>query len=142
MSAEFSFPEWWANAPEPPPPAPSAVDADRIEGLANRFIAASQAALHTAPDAFYGKAGADAIDGAPAVVARLSDLRDATLDLARDEPERRALAARLEPYHSVALDDVDRHVAEQRLVLGRQTIADRQALILRALGDDEFPFGT
>lgn len=97
MSAEFSFPDWWTSAPEPPPSAPPPVDADRVEGLANRFIAASHGVLHTAPDAFYGKAGADAVDGAPAVVAQLSDLRDATLDLARDEHERRALAARLEP---------------------------------------------
>jgi hypothetical protein len=131
MSAEFSFPDWWANAPEPPP-APPPVDTDRIEGLANRFIAASHGALHTAPDAFYGKTGTDAVDGAPAVVAQLSDLRDATLDLARDEHERRALADRLEPYHSLALADVDRHVAEQRQALARQTVADRQALILQA----------
>jgi hypothetical protein len=129
--AEFYFPPEWADAPEPPPPP---VDADRIEGLANRFIAASQDALHTAPDALFGKTGANAVDGAPAAVAQLSGLRDATLDLARDEPERQALADRLDRYHSVALDDIDRHVAEQRQVAARQTIADRQALNLRAAG--------
>src|SRR5258708_4776601 len=104
--AEFVWPDWLPTAPELPPPP---VDADRIEGLTNRFIAASQAALHTAPDALFGKSGADAVEAAPAVTAQLSDLRDATLDLARDEPERQALADRLDRYHSVALDDIDRH---------------------------------
>jgi hypothetical protein len=129
--AEFYFPPEWADAPEPPPPP---VDADRIEGLANRFIAASQDALHSAPDAFFSKAGADAVEGAPIVVEQLSGLRDATLDLARDEFERQALADRLERYHRVARDDMDRHVAEQRQGLARQVIADRQALNLRAAG--------
>ena len=100
-----------------PPP----VDADRVEGLANRFIAASHDVLHTAPNAFYGKAGGDAVDGAPAVVAHLSDLRDATLDLAGDAHQRWVLVDRLKPYHRLALDDVDRHVAEQRQVLARRT---------------------
>jgi len=128
--AEFSLPDWWADAPQPPPP----VDADRIEGLANRLIAASQDALHNAPDALFGKSGADAVEAAPVVAAQLSDLRDATLDLALDEHERQALTDRLERYHSVSLDDIDRHVAEQRNVLARHTIADRQALNLRAAG--------
>jgi hypothetical protein len=98
------------------------------------FIAASQDALHGAPDALFGKTGADAVEAAPAVTAQLSGLRDTTLELARDEPERQALADRLERYHSVALDDIGRHVAEQRRVAARQTIADRQALNLRAAG--------
>ena len=50
--AEFVWPDWLPTAPEPPSPP---VDANRIEGFANRFIAASQAALHTAPDALFGK---------------------------------------------------------------------------------------
>jgi len=114
--ADFVWPNWLPTAPDPPPPP---VDADRIEGLTNRFIAASQDALHSAPDAFFSKAGADAVEAAPAVAAQLSGLRDATLDLARDEPERQALADRLERYHSVALDDIDRHVAGQRQGLVR-----------------------
>src|SRR5437660_3176405 len=129
--AEFVWPDWLPTAPELPPPP---VDADRIEGLTNRFIAASQDALHGAPDAFFSKAGADAVEGAPLVVAQLSDLRDATLDLARSVPELQALADRLDRYHSVSLDDIDRHVTEQRQVRARQTIADRQALNLRAAG--------
>jgi hypothetical protein len=68
------------------------------------------------------------------VAEQLSGLRDATLDLARNEPERQALADRLERYHSVARDDIDRHVAAQRQVMVRQTIGDRQALNLRAAG--------
>ena len=127
--AEFVWPDWLPTAPELPPPP---VDADRIEGLTNRFIAASQDALHNAPDALFGKSGADAVEAAPAVTAQLSGLRDATLNLARDEPERQALADRLERYHRVARDDIDRHVAEQRQAMARQIIADRQGLNLRA----------
>jgi hypothetical protein len=129
--AKFSWPDWLPTAPELPPPP---VDPHRIEGFTNRFIAASQDALHDAPDAFFGKSGADAVEAAPAVAEQLSGLRDATLDLARNEPERQALADRLERYHSVARDDIDRHVAAQRQVLARQTIGDRQALNLRAAG--------
>ena len=128
--AEFVWPDWLPTAPELPPPP---VDADRIEGLTNRFIAASQDTLHGGPDALFGKSGADAVEAAPVVAAHLSGLR-ATLDLARDEPERQALADRLERYHAVARDDIDRHVAEQRQGLARQIIADRQALNLRAAG--------
>ena len=115
--ANFVWPDWLPTAPELPP---SPIDADRIEGFANRLIAASQDALHNAPDALFGKSGADAVEAAPAVVAQLSGLRDATLDLARDEPERQALADRLERYHRVARDDIDRHVAEQRQGLARR----------------------
>jgi len=129
--ADFVWPDWLPTAPELPPPP---VDPHRIEGLANRFIAASQDALHTGPDALVGKSGADAIEAAPAVAEQLSGLRDATLDLARDEHERQALADRLERYHSVARDDIDRHVAGQRQAAARQTIADRQVLNLRAAG--------
>src|SRR5262249_51389712 len=129
--ANFVWPDWLPTAPELPP---SPIDAARLEGFANGFIAASQDALHNAPDALFGKSGADAVEAAPAVVAQLSGLRDATLDLARDEPERQALADRLERCHRVARDDIDRHVAEQRQVLARQVIADRQAPNLPAAG--------
>src|SRR5258708_18305711 len=127
MSADFAFPEWWASAPEPPPPAPPPVDADRIEGLVNRFIAAKQDALHTAPDAFLRRSGGDAVDGAPGIVARLSQSRDTVLDLARDDHERAALGPRLEANFGVALDGINRHVAEQRQGLTPPTIAGRPA---------------
>src|SRR5690348_12972960 len=119
MSADFSFPDGWASAPQPPPPP---VDGDRIEGQVNRFIAAQQDALHDAPDAFLRRTGADAVEGAPGVIARLSQVRDTLLDQARDEHERAALGARLAANLAVAQNDIDRHVAEQRDVLARQTI--------------------
>src|SRR5258708_4562662 len=90
--AEFSFPPEWANAP--PPQLPD-VDPDRIEGLQNGFLAATHEALHNAPDAFFRKAGQDAVEAVPAVQERLSQLRDATLEGAKDEGERAALAPRL-----------------------------------------------
>jgi hypothetical protein len=132
MSADFAFPDWWASAPEPPPPAPPPVDADRIEGQVNRFIAAKQDALHDAPDAFLRRTGADAVDGAPGVIARLSQVRDTMLDQASNDQERAALGPRLAANLAVAQDHINRHVAEQRDVLARQTIAERQALILQA----------
>jgi len=66
--ADFVWPDWLPTAPELLPPP---VDPHRIEGLANRFIAASQDALHTGPDALVGKSGADAIEAAPAVAEQL-----------------------------------------------------------------------
>src|SRR5438045_2443973 len=91
--AEFSFPPEWANAP--PPQLPD-VDPDRIEGLQNGFLAATHEALHTAPDAFYRTTGREAVEAVPVVRERLSQLRDATLESAKDEGERAALAPRLD----------------------------------------------
>jgi len=72
----------------PPPELPD-VDPDRLEGLHNGFLAATQEALHTNSDAFYRKTGQDAVEGLPALQEQLSQLRDAALDQAQDEGERR-----------------------------------------------------
>jgi hypothetical protein len=129
MSTAFEFPEWLVQAP--PPTTPS-VDDHRVEALVNRFIAGKQDALFTAPDAFYRREGADAVEGRPAIADRLQALRAATLDLARDDGERAALAPRLDLHIDDAMDGIDRHVAEQRRVHQRQVISERQALIRRA----------
>jgi hypothetical protein len=129
MSTAFQLPEWLPVA-EPPPSPP--VDDHRVEALVNRFIAGKQEALFTAPDAFYRRSGADALDGAPATVQRLKELKAATLEQARDDGERAALAPRLDLHIGDANDGIDRHVAEQRLLHQRQILSDRQALILRA----------
>ena len=114
----------------PPPPLP--VDDHRVESLVNNFIAGKQDALFDAPDAYYRQQGADALDGAPAIAERLQDLRSATLDLARDDGERAALAPRLDLHIDDAMDGIGRHVAAQRLVFQRNTLGTRQALIRRA----------
>ena len=114
----------------PPPPLP--VDDHRVESLVNNFIAGKQDALFDAPDAYYRQQGADALDGAPAIAERLQDLRSATLDLARDDGERAALAPRLDLHMDDAMDGIGRHVAAQRLVFQRDTLGTRQALIQRA----------
>jgi len=72
------------------------IDPDRIEGLQNGFLAATQQALHTAPDAFYRTTGQEAVEGAPALQQRRSQLRDDTLAQAKDDNERAALAPRLD----------------------------------------------
>ena len=67
--AEFYIPPEWENLP--PPELPD-VDPDRIEGLQNGFLAATQDALHSAPDAFYRKTGEAAVEGLPALQEQLS----------------------------------------------------------------------
>src|SRR5215831_257931 len=126
--ADFYVPPEWVNLP--PPELPD-VDPDRIEGLQNGFLAATQDALQTAPDAFYRKTGEDAVEGLPALQERLSQLRDAALGQTKDEGERAALAPRLEANLTSLHYGIDRHVAEQKLVRNRQIISDRQALTQR-----------
>src|SRR5579883_3097803 len=130
MSKTIEIPDWLLRE-SPPSPPPSPVDDHRVEGLVNGFIAGKQDALFEAPDAYYRTEGADAVDGAPAITQRLQDLRLATLDLARDDGERAALAPRLDAHLDEAMDGIGRHVAQQT-VRQRQIIATRQALIQRA----------
>ena len=91
--AEFFFPSEWGDAP--PPPSPE-IDPDRIESLQNGFLAATQQALHSAPDAFYRTTGQAAVEGAPVLQQRLSQMRDDALAQAKDDNERAALAPRLD----------------------------------------------
>src|SRR6188768_1050863 len=129
MSTEFIFPDWLPREPTPPfPPA----DDHRVEGPVNRFIAAKQATLFDAPDAFYRLEGGDAVEGEPAITQRLQDLRTAALDLARDHGERDALGPRLDAHIDEAMDGIGRHVAAQHKVFQRNTLTARQALIRRA----------
>ena len=65
MSAEFVIPDWMARAEPPPQPALDDVDPHRVEALVNRFIAAKQEAMFTAPDAYYRTTGGDAVDAHP-----------------------------------------------------------------------------
>jgi hypothetical protein len=129
MSTPFEIPDWLVEQSDPPLPP---VDDHRVEGLVNGFIAGKQDALFAAPDAYYRNQGRDALDGAPAIVQRLQDLRNTTLDQARDDGERAALAPRLAAHLDDAMDGIGRHVAAQRLVFQRNTLGTRQALIRRA----------
>ena len=130
MSTTFEIPEWLIEQSDPPPLPP--VDDHRVESLVNGFIAGKQDALFEAPDAYYRTTGADAVDGAPAIARRLQDLRVATLEQARDDGERAALAPRLDAHMDDAMDGIGRHVEAQRLVFQRNTLGTRQALIQRA----------
>src|SRR5580698_8842248 len=113
-------------------PDTSTVDPHQVESLVNGFIAGKQGVLFDAPDSYYRTAGADAVDGAPAVVDRLNALRQATLDSAGDDATRSALEPRLDAHLDDAFDGIARHVETQRDVFHRQTLADRQSLIQRA----------
>ena len=129
MRTALQIPEWFPVAEAP---LPSPVDDYRIEAMVNGFIAGKQEALFTAPDAFYRLQAADAVQGRPAIAQRLMDLQTATLDQARDDAERAALARRLDLHLDDAMDGIDRHVAGQRRVHQRQIVSQRQALIQRA----------
>ncbi|MBS0524317.1 MAG: hypothetical protein JSS04_11860 [Proteobacteria bacterium] len=133
MSVRFEIPEWLI-ATDSAPPAASGIDPHRVEDLVNRFIAAKQEALFTAPDAYYRTTGADAVDGATAILDRLNELKSATLDAAGDDGTRLALGPRLAAHLDDASDGIDRHVAAQREVFNRRTLAERQRLIQRAAG--------
>src|SRR5579883_3074784 len=124
MSTSFEIPSWLLRESPSPPPPP--VDDHRVEDLVNNFIAGKQDALFNAPDAYYRTTGADAVDGAPAITQRLQDLRAATLDLARDDGERGALAPRLDAHMDDAMDGIGRYVAAQQAVRQRRIIATRR----------------
>lgn len=130
MSIRLDYPDWLPRAPAPPAPPPA--DDHRVEALVNRFIAGKQAALFTAPDAFYRLEGADAVDGATSIAQRLTALRTATLEHARDDVERAALGPRLDLHIDDAMDGIGRHLAKQRQAHQRQIISERQRLIQRA----------
>ncbi|HEY4171326.1 MAG TPA: hypothetical protein VGM96_31330 [Reyranella sp.] len=131
MSVPFEIPDWLMPKDDAPPDT-SSVDPHRVEDLVNRFIAAKRDALFLAPDAYYRSTGADAVDGAHAILDRLNGLKQATLAAANDDGTRAVLAPRLDAHLDDARDGIDRHVAEQRDVLTRQIIGERQRLILRA----------
>src|SRR6185437_9234203 len=75
VSVPFEIPDWLLDASaSQAPPDTSGVDPHRVEDLVNRFIAAKQDALFTAPDAYYRTTGADAIQRLPYITNRLTDL--------------------------------------------------------------------
>ena len=79
-------------------------------------------------DAFYRKAGVDALKEAPAVVARLNELRESALEHA-GEDERPTLATQLEAQLGDALDGINRHMAEQHKAYGREVLAERRSCL-------------
>jgi hypothetical protein len=130
-SPKFTFPDHWSAVPAQQP----VIDPHRIGHLVNGFIAGKQAALYEAADAYYRKTGIDALKDAPAVVARLTGLKDQALEHAGDD-ERPALATQLDAQMADALDGINRHTAEQHKVFGRAVLAERHRLIERAAALD------
>ncbi len=124
-------------APPPPPIDPTVAREEkiandtRVESELNRFIAAKQAALFEAPDAYYRKQGRDAVDSAPQAIQRLNGIRDGLLDGLANDYQRRKLAEALDAHMILARDGISRHAAEQSLVWQRQTATDRIDLLVK-----------
>ena len=125
------------DAPPPPPIDPMVAREDkiandtRVESELNRFIAAKQDALFTAPDAYYRKQGVDAVDSAPQAIQRLHEIKDALLDGLANDYQRKRLGAALDAQMTVARDGLARHVSEQSRVWQRQTALDRIDLLAK-----------
>ncbi len=125
--------------PDPPPPPidPAAarqqriVDDTRVAEAVTRFIADKQDALFNQPDAFYRTQGADAIHAAPVITKRLLDMKDAALDGADNDYQRRKLGAALDAHMVLTRGDIARHVANQSLEWQRQTALDRIDLLAK-----------
>ena len=125
------------DAPPPPPIDPMVAREDkiandtRVESELNRFIAAKQDALFTAPDAYYRKQGVDAVDGAPQAIQHLHEIKDTLLDSLANDYQRKRLGAALDAQMTVAGDGIARHVSEQSQVWQRQTALDRIDLLAK-----------
>src|SRR5471032_167311 len=125
------------DAPPPPPIDPMVAReekiaaATRVESELNRFIAAKQDALFTAPDAYYRKQGLDAVDGAPQAIQRLHEMKDALLDGLANDYQRKRLGAALDAQMTLAGGDIGRHATEQGKVWQRQIALDRIDLLAK-----------
>lgn len=87
---------------------------------------ASRTRCSSPPDAYYRTTGGDAVDGAPAILDRLTGLKQATLDAANDDATRSVLAPRLDAHLDDASDGIDRHVergqASRRARIGQARV--------------------
>jgi len=124
-------------APPAPPPDPRIARADkiandtRVESALNDFIAARQAALFDAPDAFYRTEGEDAIHAAPVTTRTLGQLRTDLLDGLGNDYQRKRLGNALDAQMQLTRDGMARHVAEQSLAWQRGVAQDRIAILTR-----------
>src|SRR5476651_2509937 len=125
------------DAPPPPPIDPMVAREEkiandtRVESELNRFIAAKQDALFTAPDAYYRKQGVDAVDGAPQAIHRLHEIKDTLLDGLANDYQGKRLSGVLDAQMAVARDGISRHVTEESKAWQRQTALDRIDLLAK-----------
>jgi hypothetical protein len=135
----FIIPDWAMPQPAPPapPPDPRVVRAEkiandtRVESALNDFIAAKQAALFDAPDAFYRTEGEDAIHAAPVATKNLNQLRTDLLDGLGNDYQRKRLGNVLDVQIQLTRDGMARHVAEQSLAWQRGVAQDRIAILTK-----------
>lgn len=134
-------------APPPPPIDPRIAREEkiandtRVESELNRFIAAKQAALFEAPDAYFRKQGRDAVDDAPQAIQRLYGIKEGLLDGLANDYQRKRLSAALDAQMAVARDGISRHATEQNKAWQRQVALDRIDLLAKEAafhhGDDD-----
>lgn len=86
----------------------------RVQDLNNQFINGQQAALYTAPDAFYRLKGADAINGAEKATDKLIELKKQTIDGAANPYQRQRLSAIIDSHFNSATTGISRHVVSEQ----------------------------
>ena len=114
---------------DPAPPPDTALDEDGVDRALNGFIADKQAILYDGDDAFHGKTGYDALEAAPAVNDRLSDLRQEALDNAPNDYQRTVLGERLDAQLDEARDGIGRRLEQADTEAQLQTIDDRYGML-------------
>ena len=139
--ADFSYPEEYlpetpsidfnevSNSTQTGGCAPTPPDEDSVDRALNGFIADKQAILYDGDDAFHGKSGYDALEAAPAVNDRLSDLRQEALDSAPNDFQRALLGERLDAQLDEARDGIGRRVEQAGVEAQLQTLDDRYAML-------------
>ena len=113
----------------PAPPPDTTLDEDGVDRALNGFIADKQAILYDGDDAFHGKTGYDALEAAPAINDRLSDLRQEALDSAPNDFQRALLGERLDAQLDEARDGIGRRVEQAGIEAQLQTLDDRYAML-------------
>src|SRR5438132_12010639 len=122
--SKFEYPDWLLP-PQPPQQvsaqADSLGDEIRVEALKNDFTARHQELFHGGPDAALQLTGESAMDAAEPTLAKLAEARDELLERTRNPAQRAMLAKSLDLHLWLARDDLDRHVAAQKLEWQKQT---------------------
>jgi hypothetical protein len=86
----------------------------RVQDLNNQYIQGAQQILTTGPEAFAKLKGEEAIKAAPAVSARLGELRDQLLAQAGNEHQRKKLRGVLDAQVNSSIGTIDKRVIEEQ----------------------------
>lgn len=100
----------------------------RVAGDVNTFVAATNKALFTAPDAYLRTKGEQAIHGAQPTMDGLSALKDQLVAAAGNDFQRQRLTQVLNAHLQSAFDTVGRHVGQESQTWQLATAQARQGL--------------